>query len=306
MTDTRTTPNIFKGFFFALAATVLISTNYITGKVGVAGFGADTFGLVWVSAAAGYALAIIALTGRARELILPAKSWSMVILLGVFTGIQMPLFYGGLDLLNAPFAAFVGRFEPAMTILLATVFLCERLKRIELIAVTVMIAGGCVSTIGNWKIVGLGTLLTLLACLSMSIQFLIGKMNTGQVHPSVLVFYRVAIAAGVLAVWTFGFRDAKFSVAPKIWLVTLLGAFLGPCASYHLTFRSYRYWDMSRTATLMTLQPLFATPLAFIFLADQQMTAQQLWGGLTIMLGAFALVWFHVNPNNRTTSTSPS
>ena len=286
-------PDPLRGLLLALAASFFISTNYITGKFGVDGFGPEVFGLVWMTAAACYSLLIVLATGRVSELNLPPKTRRLVVLVGLFTGLQMYLFWSGLELLNPPFAAFLGRFEPALTILLATLFLGERIASKEVGAVVLMIVGGCLSTLGNWDVVGTGTVLTLLACLTMSIQFLIGKAAVGRVHPSILVFYRASIASAMLAVWTFGFGEPDFRVGTGVWAATFLGALLGPCIGYHLVFHSYRYWGVSRSAMLMTLQPLFAMPLALLFLEQQNITGQQLAGGLTIMAGALWLIRLH-------------
>ena len=280
-----------RGFLLALIATFLIATNYVTGKFGVDGFGPLVFGLVWMAAASLYSFLIIVATGRLSQLKLPPKTPALVFWVGLLTALQMYFFWSGLALLNPPFAAFLGRFEPALTILLATLFLGERIGLKEAGAVLLMIAGGCFSTVGNWKVVGAGTVFTLLACLTMSLQFLIGKAVVRRIHPSILVFYRVLIASAVLALWTFGFTEPNFRVSSEAWVATLFGALLGPCIGYHLLFHSYRHWEVSRSAMLMTLQPLFALPLALLLLPKQATTGQQqLAGGLAIMLGAMWLI----------------
>ncbi len=297
-------PDPLKGFLLALSASFLISTNYITGKFGVDGFGPEVFGLVWMVAASCYSLLIILATGRGSQLNLPPRTRRLVLLVGLFTGLQMYFFWSGLKLLNPPFAAFLGRSEPALTILLATIFLRERIRPKEAGAVVVMIVGGCLSTLGNWDVVGAGTVLTLLACLTMSIQFLIGKAAVGQVHPSILVFYRASIASVMLGVWAFGFGEPDFRVGTQVWAATLLGALLGPCIGYHLVFHSYRFWGVSRSAMLMTLQPLFAMPLVLLLLPEQNITGQQLAGGLTIMAGAMWLIRLHWQGRRNVASVS--
>ena len=299
-------PDPLRGFLLALAASFLISTNYITGKFGVDGFGPEVFGLVWMTAASCYSLLIILATGRISQLKLPPRTRRLVALVGLFTGLQMYLFWSGLELLNPPFAAFLGRFEPALTILLATLFLRERIGSKEVGAVVLMVVGGCLSTLENWDIVGAGTVLTLLACLTMSIQFLIGKAAVGKIHPSILVFYRASIASVLLAVWAFAFGEPNFRVGTEVWAATLLGALLGPCVGYHLVFHSYRYWGVSRSAMLMTLQPLFAMPLALLFLEGQSVTGQQLAGGLIIMAGAMWLIRLHWEGSRSTSSKAES
>jgi len=46
--DARSDP--LKGFFYALAGSVLVSTNWVTAKYGLRGFNPETFSLVWTSA----------------------------------------------------------------------------------------------------------------------------------------------------------------------------------------------------------------------------------------------------------------
>lgn len=285
--------SLMKGFLLALSACCLISTNYITGKIGVSGFGSNAFSLIWVSAATCYALIGILWAGRQKELILPREVWIQVLALGVFTALQMIFFWWSLTLLNASLAAFLGRFEPALTILLAGLFLGEQLRPREVVAFGVMLFGACLSTVGRWEVVELGVVLVLLACLSMSLQFILGKNLVGKVHPSVLVFYRVAVASGILAIWVFVLGEARFDAAPIFWILTLLGAFLGPCAGYTLLFHSYRFWDLTRSASVMILQPLFVMPLGLLFFPEQQLTLLQLMGGLSILAGALWLLSTH-------------
>jgi drug/metabolite transporter (DMT)-like permease len=70
----------------------------------------------------------------------------------------------------------------------------------------------------------------------------------------------------------------------------LLGAFLGPCASFLLTFRSYRCWDLSRSAIVKTVEPLFVLPLAYAVLGKLP-TGTELLGGCLILVGAFWFAW---------------
>ncbi len=287
-----------QGLTLSLLACLCVSVNYITGKFGVTGFGADSFSLVWITAATVYTLAAVLATGRAGQLRLPREVWSRVLAMGILTGLQMILFWWSLDLLDAPFAAFLGRFEPALTILLAGLLLGERLRLREGLAIGVMIAGGCLSTAGVWQEVGLGVLLVILACLTMSLQFVLGKNLAGKVHPGIMVFYRAACASAMMFLWVAGPGEARFDVAPFYWGVTLVGAFLGPFVGYTLLFHSYRYWDLTRTSIVMTLQPLFVLPLGLIFLPEQGLSPQQLLGGLLILAGALWLIAIHRGHRN--------
>ena len=297
-----------QGLTLSLLACLCVSVNYITGKFGVTGFGADSFSLVWITAATVYTLAAVLATGRAGQLRLPRAVRGRVLAMGILTGLQMILFWWSLDLLDAPFAAFLGRFEPALTILLAGLILGERLRLREGLAIGVMIVGGCLSTAGVWQEVGLGVLLVMLASLTMSLQFVLGKNLAGMVHPGIMVFYRAACASAMMFLWVAGPGEARFDVGAVYWGVTLVGAFLGPFVGYTLLFHSYRYWDLTRTSMVMTLQPLFVLPLGLIFLPEQGLSPQQLLGGILILAGALWLIAIHrshATAGHRVPATGP-
>jgi len=200
--------------------------------------------------------------------------------------------WAGLARLDPSFTAFLWRFQPVLTIALSALFLGERLVNREWLPIAIMISGGALSTMGRWEIVGTGVILTLLACCAGAMQMLIAKIVVTAIHPTVLVFYRVGIATLVIALWTLPTGKVNFDVQSSYWLVTLLGAFLGPCASYLLTFRSFRYWDLSRYSMILTAQPLFVLPLAYLFL-DKLPTQKELLGGCMILAGVVWLTWIH-------------
>jgi drug/metabolite transporter (DMT)-like permease len=281
-----------KGFLFALIGTVLVSTNFVTAKYGLKGFNPHAFSVIWTISATIYSILIVFATGLRKELTIPKRSIIPIIVLGITTGSGMLLGWAGLALLDPSFASFIWRFFPVLTIILSALFLKERFKTIEILPIALMVTGGVVSSIGRWNIVGMGIILTLFACLSASIQMLIAKVKVKQIHPNILVFYRVGIAAVLIAIWTFSIGKADFQAAPRYWFVTMLGAFLGPCASFLFMFRSYQYWGLSRSSIVHISQPLFVLPMAFIFL-HRIPTSKGLWGGFIILIGAFWLAWLH-------------
>jgi drug/metabolite transporter (DMT)-like permease len=252
------------------------------------GFNPETFSLIWTAAAAVYSYIIILITGKQRQLSIPVHTIGKTIVLGIATGIGMMLSWAGLARLDPSFAAFLWRFAPVLIIVFSALFLDERLSIIELGPITIMICGGVLSATGKWDVVGTGMILSLLGCCAFAIQMLMAKMVTDEIQPSILVFYRVGIAVCIIALWTFLTGKAHFDVAASYWLVTCTGAFLGPCLSFIFTFRSYRFWDLSRSTIVRTIQPLFVLPLAYLIL-NKLPTKNELLGGLIILVGSF---WF--------------
>ena len=285
-THKQTNPR--KGFLLALAGTALLSTNYITAKYALRGFDPWTFSAVWCSAAAVYTFIILLLTGRVKKIALPGKSLTTMLVLGLTTGVTMILAWAGLRLIDPSFATFLWRFSPVLTIALAAIFLSEKLTLRLLAPAVVMIAGGLISTLTRWDVVALGTALTLLSCVTNAVQRLIVKKAVSKVQVNVIAFYRVLIAAVAITALILLAGKANFNVQGKYWAALLVGAFLGPCASQILMFRSFVYWDLSRASIVVTAQPLFVLPMAY--LAFRKLPADmELIGGLIILAGAFWL-----------------
>jgi len=283
-----------KGFFYSLGGVILLSTNFVTAKYGLEGFNPETFSLVWTTAAAVYAFAIAIGAKSSRDQILPVRSMKAMLGLGAATGVCMVLAWTGLASLDAVFASFLWRFFPVLTILSGVLLLKERLSKREVFAMAIMLLGSLWSVAGRWGIVGTGVILTVLAGCAGTVQMLIAKSQTDQVHPNVLVAYRVGIGAVFIACWTFATGTADFAVEARYWYITLLGAFLGPCASFLLTFRAYRYWTLSQSTIVVTIQPLLVLPLAYIFLGTLP-SVREFMGGCIILVGAFWLAFIQVN-----------
>ena len=285
--------NSYKGFLYSLAATILLSTNFVTAKYGLQGFNPETFSLVWTTAAAVYALLIVLISGMKKQLVLPLPTLKHMIWLGVTTGVAMILGWTALSLLDPSFTAFLWRFAPIFAIVGSVIFLGERLSGKEIIPIALMVLGSFISAMGRWEIVGRGVILLLLCCVLVAIQMIIAKAKVREVHPKVLVFYRAGIGAIVIMFWVFLSGKADFQVRASYWYVTLLGAFLGPCFSHLLTFKSYRYWSLSRSSIVQTSQPLFVLPLAYVFLGKVPV-GKELLGGCVILAGAFWLALLHL------------
>ncbi len=281
-----------KGLLYAVGGTLLVSTNYITAKYALRGINPETFSFIWTVAASVYAFLIVLLTGKHRELSIPRGSVLSIAILGMATGSGMILAWSGLALLDPSFASFLWRFSPVLIIVLSFFILGERLRLIEAAPIAAMVLGGGITTFGRWHIVGTGVVLTLIGCVAVAVQMLVVKMNVNRIHPNIMVFFRVSLAAVITGLWAAVSGKLDLHVGTSYILVALLGAFLGPCASFLLTFRSYRYWDLSRSSIVLTGQPLLVIPMAYIAFGKLP-TGFELLGGLVILGGAFWLVWLH-------------
>ena len=288
-----------KGFLFALAGSVLLASNYIIAKYALRGFGPLTFAFIWVSVAALLMLLVIALQGKLRLLAVPRPAVKYVVIIGLFAWVNQSAFWAGLTRLDPSFASFLGRFWQLFAVLGGVLVLRERLSRAEVFAGALMIIGGCVSSVGDWDIVGTGVVLIVIACAAFAALSVTMKLAVRRSDPLVLNFYRLVCASVALGIGLLLSGAADFARAmPGHWGALLLGAVLAPCAGVVCMVQSYRYWELSRSTLVYMLQPLLVLPAACLALGMYP-TRQQVIGGLIILAGGLWLVWIHGRRSQR-------
>jgi len=287
----------FRGFLYALIATIVMSGSVVLGKFGMqkdGGFNPATFAFLWVGSGAAYCFIALAITGRLGMLRIPRRSVRMVVLISAITGINQYVGWTGVRLLDPSFAAFLNRTAPVFIILCSVVFLGERLRRAEVAAFVVILAGGCISAIKDWHNADTrtGMICIIVACLVVGAQRVLIKICVRRVEPMAVNFYRAL--GGAITVGTVGLLSGAidFSVGGGHWAAALTGGLTGPCISVSLLYTSYRLWDLSKSTMLMMIQPLLVLPLAYVWLGMVP-TRWQFGGGLIILAGGFWLVWMH-------------
>jgi drug/metabolite transporter (DMT)-like permease len=288
-----------KGFALAVAGSASLASNFVTAKYALQGFNLVTFSFVWAGAAAVFSFGLLAATGRLQTIRMSRNAALQVTMMGFFTAIGMILSWAGLLHLDPAFAAFLRRFDPILAIGLGVVFLKERFKKKEIFPVILMISGGLAGSFGRWEIIGLGVMLTLLACLAIALQFFISRVSLKELGPMALVFYRSVIATAFIGCWVLFDGGADFHVAARYWLVTFIGALIAPIMGHYLLLKSYIYWDFSKSMVVFAMQPLFVLILAYVFLS-QLPGPQGFIGGMIIISGVFWLSRIQAEPSRKT------
>ena len=285
---------IFKGFFYSLLGTFLVSTNFVTARYGLYGFEPVTFGAVWTFAAAFHSLVIIIGSKRPKEILIPPPDRTGLLLLGAATGLGMIWGWTALSMLDPSFMAFLSRFVPVLAVIMGALILKEKISGREVPAMLVMLSGGVISARGSWDAVSLGVFFAALSFVMIALQHIIAKTSVSSVHVTVIVFYRSIIAFLVILSWGLIRGGMDFNAPARFWAVTALGALLGPCVSHIFYYKSFSYWELSRSSLVSNIQPLFVLPLAYIFLRAFP-GKMQLAGGIIILAGILWLGWIHKN-----------
>ena len=293
----RTSPHS-RGFLFAGLGVLLVTTNFVTVKFALKRFNPETFTFLWTSSAAGYALLLLVIGGQGKSIFLPMRRFWWMALIGVINGAGALLTWKGLAYLDPSIASFLWRFHPIITILLGVVFLQERFMLVELFPVGLMIVGAFFSLSPKWQSISTGVIITLFACTINSVQMYLVKIKVSEYRPELIVFYRNAIGALIIGVWVFMTRMINIQIEGGFyWMIALVGSLFGEALSFTFLFKSFSYWDLSRTSVIRTAEPLLV--LLWGYLVFHSLPGStELLGGLLILCGAvlFSLCHFFRKP----------
>ena len=238
------------------------------------------------------------------------REWPWLILLGAVgtTGSQV-LFMMGIRTTPAIEAGIYQITTPIFVVIIAWLWLGERLSRVRLLGVTVAALGATVLLSGG-GVVGLGSdptgsLLILVSNFCWASYTVLSKRLVARRSP-LLVLTAANLTASVAiwpTAWLLGVLSELPSVAhwsPSAWASMVYLVLIVATSSQWLYVWTIRELGPSRTSAGLYLKPLFVTLLASVFLGEIP-TIVTLLSGLLIIGG----VWL-VNQPQRRPSTAPS
>lgn len=134
-------------FLFALGSALFAALTSILAKIGLEGIGSNVATAVRTVVIILFAWGIVMVTGEVRQLSqISTKGWIFLILSGLATGLSWLLYFRALQLGDAAKVSPVDKLSLVLTIILAVVFLKEKLTLLGwlgagLVAVGVVILG---------------------------------------------------------------------------------------------------------------------------------------------------------------------
>lgn len=131
--------------FFALGSAVFAALTAIFGKLGVSGLNSNLATLIRTVVILGVCCAIISLRGEwQRPGAIGARSWLFLVLSGVATGLSWLCYYRALQLGPVSKVAPLDKLSVALAILIAVLFLGEKLSLGGAIGAALIVAGSVV------------------------------------------------------------------------------------------------------------------------------------------------------------------
>jgi drug/metabolite transporter (DMT)-like permease len=216
------------------------------------------------------------------------RNWRKVALMSLFSAAGSLLFTYGIFLYGPVNAAFLVQFTAVFTILFGVAFFHERFTRLEAIGVLVAVAGVFILAYGDLTLEIMSTLVLLSAALFFASANTLSKAYVKNVNP-------VALAGGnsmfmFLFIFAFAILSGRLETAfPSVALgYAFLGSVTGVVLSFVLFYKALEVFEVSKTATIRTMEPFLTAIFSFAILALTP-TANQLVGGVLIVVGVVAL-----------------
>ena len=224
---------------------------------------------------------------------LSGRQWITLGAIGCIGGsIPFLLFFHGLSLGTAVSAAFIHKTLFLWVAILATIFLGERLGKIHIAALGVLVGGNILllGWPGSW-LFGEGELMVLLATLLWAIEAIIAKKVMSGVSPNVAAFGRMFFGAVVMLVYLalagkMG-TMVNLSVEQVGW-IALTSLFLFGYVSCY--YSGLKYAPASIVASILVLGSVITSLLYAIFDAESYSPAEV--AGMVLIIIAALAIWY--------------
>jgi O-acetylserine/cysteine efflux transporter len=272
-----------------LAALVIASLFWGTAvsvtKYALRGFGPIT--LLAISLIAGTAVlwTIVILRGRR-----PPPRWRRVVLLGLF---EPALAYAGdllgLDRTSAANGALLSGLESVFIVLLAAVFLRERITGRIAAALALALAGVmALEGTGSFSGAGIGDLLVLAGVLSAAAYTIVARGMGEDSDPLTVTACQFAAATilvlpAAIFMWATHVETPPSHVPARFWLAALLVGVVGYAASFLLYNYAIARVRAAPASIIVNLIPVFGLASAVGWLGDP-LTAGRIFGAILIGL----------------------
>ncbi len=276
----------FKGYFFAIIATLTFSNVYIFSKAALNEIPLAQFGSLWYAVVALFCFFFALFNKKLGQLTrLTRKQIFVLLTLGALEIATTTLFFLSIHIIPDPaVTSFLGNMFPVMVMLGGIFILHERFGPIEIFGGFLALSGAFVisysggTTLDTMFIKGTGVVF--FNALFATSATLVVKTQIKNLSPEILNLNR--------AVWLLIFSVIMFfvmgdSVAFSISAVknTLIGAILEFIAILTVYY-SYKYIEASRSSIVQSLKGIFVLLVAFLVFGTLPLPHQLLGGIITV------------------------
>jgi len=203
-----------------------------------------------------------------------------------FALVQYTYFYA-ISLIDVGIAIALQYTAPTMIVIYSAFFLGKKINPLTILSILLALVG-CYLVVGayhipwealNWK----GILVGLSSALVFAFYTLYGEKGLKKYPSWTVFFYAVLFAALFWNIVHPPFNLVDRGLSWTVWSGVLAIAIFGTLIPFGLFFMALQKLDPIRLTVTSTLEPIFATLLAFLVLGEQLNIWQIIGGGLIVL-----------------------
>lgn len=287
--------NTFKGYLFALIATLAFSNVYIFSKAALNEVHLTQFGVYWFAIGTIAALGFAAKNKKLRQVKnLTAQQVRILLILGVLEILTTTSFFLSINIIPDPsITSFLGNMFPVMVTLGGVFVLKERFGWVEAVGVVLALSGAfLISYTGGATLKTLfisGTGIVFVNAIFATTATLVVKVHVKRLSPEILVLNRTTwlLIYSLIMFFIFG---QSFIIPVSALKNIAIGAILGPFLAIVAVYYSYTYIEASRSAIVQSLKGIFVLVGAYLFFHTFPVK-HQLTGGLLTVIGVIIMTF---------------
>ncbi len=278
----------FKGYLFAIIATLAFSNVYIFSKAALNEIHLAQFGVYWFAIGAISSFLFAWKNKKLAQLkSLSKKQVRILITLGILEILTTTTFFISINIIPDPsVTSFLGNMFPVMVTLGGVVLLKERFGWIEVIGVILALAGAfIISYQGGTSLKTLfiqGTGIVFINALFATTATLTVKVHVKNLSPELLNLNR--------STWLLVFSTIMFFVYKQSIIIPVsalkniaVGAVLGPFLAILTVYYSYQFIEASRSSIVQSLKGIFVLIGAFLVFKTFPLQHQFIGGMITVI-----------------------
>lgn len=277
----------FKGYIFALVATLAYSNVYIFSKAALNELPLAQFGSLWYVVVTILCLVFAFKNKKIGQIkTLTKKQVSVLLTLGFLEIATTTLFFLSIHIIPDPsVTSFLGNMYPVMVMLGGIFILSERFGPVEIFGGFLALAGAFViSYSGGTTLETLfikGTGIVFLNAIFASTATLVVKVHVKNLSPELLNLNR-SVWLLVFSVIMFFVMGQSFVCSPTAVQNLIIGAALEFVAILTVYY-SFKYIEASRSSIVQSLKGIFVLIGAFIFFGTLPLKHQLIGGMITVV-----------------------
>ncbi len=278
----------FKGYLFAIIATLAFSNVYIFSKAALNEVHLTQFGVYWFAIGSIISLLYAWKNKKLRQLkILSKKQVRILVSLGILEILTTTSFFISINIIADPaVTSFLGNMYPVMVTLGGVFILKEKFGWIETIGVALALGGTFViSYTGGTTLKTLfieGTGWVFINAIFATIATLVVKVHVKKLSPELLSLNRT--------VWLLAFSITMFFVYKQSIIIPIsalkniaIGAVLGPFLAILTIYYSFQYIEASRSSIVQSLKGIFVLAGAYFVFKSFPLPHQFVGGMITVV-----------------------